>query len=94
MTTASERMSHYLDRAAGAVSLIAAHETDALCGLWSALSERLAVARRARNIGELIRDQIDLLPESRNRFAHEQAVRRELWRGLAKDLAVPVRKPA
>ena len=87
-----EEMQQYLDRAANGVSLIAVHETNALRGLWSALAERLAVARRARTPGELIRDQIDLLPETRVRFMREQQVRSQLWRGLMRDMSAPVRK--
>lgn len=81
----------YVDRALGGVALIAVHEAGALHGHWTEFSERVRVARKAHGPGELIRDQMDLLPESRNRLARDQEVRRELWRGLVKDLTAPVR---
>lgn len=55
-------------------------------GLWLRLSaplrERLAVARRARNLPELLEDQLDLIPADRQRWAaaHHERVRR--WRSL------------
>lgn len=79
----------YADRAAGGLALLMVHEAGALRGHWNALGERVSVARRARSTGELIRNQIDLLSESRNRFAHDQTVRRELWKGWLRDLAAP-----
>lgn len=87
-------MQQYLDRASNGVALIAVHESGAVRAVWSALAERLAVARHARSVGELIRDQIDLLPESRMRFKRDQQVRRQLWRGLLRDLSAPVQKAA
>lgn len=76
----------YLDRLLGDVRLLVLHETDALRGHLVAAEERLRVARRARGIGELLRDQVDLLPESRNRWRRDHQIRRELWRGLVRDL--------
>lgn len=93
MITQAE-MQQYLDRAANGFSLIAVHESGALRAFGSALAERLAVARRARSAAELIRDQIDLLPESRTRFRRDHQVRRQLWRGLLRDLAAPIQKAA
>ena len=55
-------------------------------GVWLQLSaplpERLAVARRARNLPELLEDQLDLLPADRQRWlaAHHERVRH--WRSL------------
>ncbi|MGH8506758.1 MAG: hypothetical protein ACRETM_12465 [Stenotrophobium sp.] len=93
MITQAE-IQQYLDRATNGVALIAVHESGALRALGSALAERLAVARLARTAGELIRDQIDLLPESRTRFRRDQQVRRQLWRGLLRDLSAPIQKVA
>lgn len=85
------KLNVYVDRAIGGAALIMVHETGALHGHWTEISERLRVARKAHGPGELIRDQIDLLPESRNRLVRDQEVRRGLWRGLFKDLTAPVR---
>jgi hypothetical protein len=82
----------YVDRALGGAALIAVHETSALHGHWSELSERMRLARRAHGTRELIREQVDLLPESRTRLLRDQEVRRQLWRGLMRDLAAPVRR--
>lgn len=82
----------YLDRAISGAALLAVHEAAALHGLWSELSERIRVARSARGPVELVREQVDLLPESRHRILRDHEVRLSLWRGLAKDLAVPVLK--
>lgn len=81
-----------LERAGSGISLLAVHESDSVRGHLSALRERWSVARRARGPGELIRDQVDLLPESRNRMLHDQSVRKELWRGLVKDIGARVQK--
>lgn len=85
------RFNSYVDRALGGAALIVVHETGALHGHWTELSERMRVAREAQGPVDLVREQIDLLPESRNRLSRDQEVRRLLWRGLFKDLAAPVR---
>lgn len=84
----NQRLDHYVDRGLGGFALIALHEAGALRGLWNDLGLRLAVARRARGRSELLRDQIDLWPETRSRFRRDGQVRRQLWRGLMRDLAV------
>jgi hypothetical protein len=68
------------------LSTIALHEADALNAHLLAAGERLRIAAQACNAAELLRDQLDLLPESRNRLRHDQEVRRMLWRGLIRDL--------
>jgi hypothetical protein len=68
------------------LSTIALHEADALNAHLLAAGERLRIALRARSAAELLRDQIDLLPESHNRFRRDHQLRRELWRGLIRDL--------
>lgn len=75
-----------LDRVCSGVALIALHEAGSLQGHLEALNERLRIARRARSVGELVRDQFDLLPETRNRWQRDHRVRRELWDGLIRDL--------
>ena len=84
----------YLDRVFGGVALIALHEAGSLQGHLEGVNERFRVARRARNLVELIRDQVDLLPESRNRFRRDQRVRRQLWSGFVRDLTAPVGRKA
>ncbi len=84
----------YLDRVFGGAALIALHEAGSLQGHLEGVNERLRVAARARNVGELIRDQIDLIPETRNRFLRDHEVRRQLWRGFVRDLTAPVQRAA
>ncbi|HUP91726.1 MAG TPA: hypothetical protein VM074_05710 [Solimonas sp.] len=76
----------YLDRLLGGVALIALHEASSIQGHLQSAGERLRLAREARNVSELVREQIDLLPEERNRLRGDQEVRRALWRGLLVDL--------
>lgn len=83
-----DRLYQYWDRASTGVMLIAVHEADALQGHWSELQERLAVARRADSGYALVREQVDLLSESRNRLQRDHQVRVGLLRGLFKDLSL------
>ena len=82
------RQNRYLDRMIGGITLLALHEAGSIRGHAAAVQERLRIARRARDLGELLRDQIDLLPESRNRFSRDHQIRRQLWRGLVQDLSM------
>lgn len=79
----------YLDRVLGGVAMLALHEAGALQGHLDAVGERWRLARRAGSVRQLLREQLDLLPEERIRVRHDHAVRRELWRGLVKDLRHP-----
>ena len=81
------RWAQFVDRALGGVALIAVHEADALQGHWTELEERLEVARHARSASQLIREQLDLFPESKTRLKHDHEIRRQLWRGLWKDVS-------
>jgi hypothetical protein len=74
--------SAYVDRTLQDLRNLTGHEADAITGHWSELAERLAVARRARDVVELVRDQIDLLPETRARLRRDHYRRRTLLRGL------------
>jgi hypothetical protein len=78
----------YLERAAGGLTLVLMHETGALSGHLAELRERLAVARKARNVAEMLRDQLDLLPETRARLALDQRERRELISRWLSDLRI------
>lgn len=88
-SSAFEPYKFHLDRIVGGFSLLVLHETGSLQGHVAALQERLRLAQRARGLGELLRDQVDLLPESRNRLRRDQQIRRQLWRGWVRDLRVP-----
>lgn len=76
----------YLSRAVGGATLVLMHELDALGGHWVELRERVAVARKARGFGELVRSQVDLLPETRARLSLDQRERRALVRSWLADL--------
>lgn len=62
------------------------HEQAVWDGHRHALSERWALARRARNLGELVNAQLDLLPETRRRLQRDHATRRELLQALGRTL--------
>ena len=76
----------YLERAAGGLTLLLMHETGALSGHLAELRERTAVAAKARGLVELLRDQADLLPETRARLSLDQRERRSLLTRLISDL--------
>jgi hypothetical protein len=76
----------YLARAVDGAALVLMHELDALGGHWVELGERLAVARKSRGLGDLVRSQFDLLPETRARLSLDQRERRALLRSWLADL--------
>ena len=76
----------YVERAVGGATLMLLHELDALSGHWAELRERLAVARKARGLGELVSHQVDLLPETKARLALDHRERRALLHGWLADL--------
>ncbi|MGB1561625.1 MAG: hypothetical protein ACPHN2_09020 [Sinimarinibacterium flocculans] len=92
MTLHRPRQAAPIDRLLDGLALIALHEADALNAHLNAAGERLRLAWRARSARELLRDQVDLLPESRNRLRRDHAVRRQLWQGLARDLRSGARR--
>ena len=77
-------MEQLLESAIDGVGQIVMHEAGALDNHLLGLRERLAVARRARGVGELLRDQFDLLPATRLRLAEDHELRLKLWRGLTR----------
>lgn len=81
-----ERSRVYADRAVGGLALIVAHELDAVSGHWAEARERIAVARQARRVSELVRNQVDLFPETRARLTLDQRERRALVRDFIKEL--------
>jgi hypothetical protein len=76
----------FIERAVGGATQVLLHELDALSGHWAEVRERIAVARESRGLGELVRMQVDLLPETRARLALDQRERRALLRGWLTDL--------
>ncbi|MBI3171968.1 MAG: hypothetical protein HYZ32_05150, partial [Hydrocarboniphaga effusa] len=80
------RSATYLGRAMGGLTLVLAHEVGALSGHMAEVRERIAVARKARGLIELLRDQADLLPETRARLVLDQRERLTLLNGLIEDL--------
>lgn len=68
------------------LSLLAEHETNAFGDHLQALNRRLAVARKARSLGELLRDQLDLLPDTGARLRRDHHRRRQLLAGLRQEL--------
>jgi hypothetical protein len=73
-------------RAVGGFALILMHEIDALSGHLAELRERIAVARKARGLTQLLREQVDLLPETRVRLTLDQRERRALLYSWVADL--------
>lgn len=76
----------YAQRAVGGLALIVLHEVDALSRHWIEVRERLEVARKARGLGQLVRDQVDLLEETRARLVLDQRERRALLHSWVADL--------
>ncbi len=86
VTSVPRRRRAWLERAVDGAARMALHELDALSGHWAEVRERVAVAREARGVGELVRAQADLLPETRARLALDQRERRALLHGWLADL--------
>ena len=81
-------------RAVGGFTLIVLHEIDALTRHGVDVRERLAVARKARGVGQLVREQVDLLAETRARLAMDQRERRALLYSFWVDLRGGLRAAA
>lgn len=76
----------YLERAVDGAAQVLLHELDALSGHWAEVRERVAVARVSRGLGDLVRTQLDLLPETRARLSLDRLERRALLRSWLNDL--------
>jgi hypothetical protein len=76
----------YIRRAVNGFALVLLHELDALSGHVAEVRERLAVARKSRDLAELVRDQVDLLPETRARLHLNRRERRALLNHWVADL--------
>lgn len=86
MTISHIKASHMLNTAMDGFSVLVEHETNALENLVSSLRERVVVARKARTVGELLRNQIDLLPDTGARLRRDHSMRRQLLAGFGRDL--------
>jgi len=80
------KASQMINTAVDGLSVLVEHESSALDNQISGLFERLVVARKARSVGELLRDQLDLLPDTQARLRRDHSVRRALLKGLTHDL--------
>jgi hypothetical protein len=76
----------YLARALDGATRMLRHEVDAVSGHWAEVRERLAVARKSRGLGDLLRTQVDLLPETKARLTLDQRERLALLRSWLADL--------
>jgi hypothetical protein len=79
------RMEALLNKAMDRFGRIAMHEAGVIDGHLDGLRMRWSVARKARSLGELLRDQYDLLPDTRARIARDHRERLRLWRRLRTD---------
>jgi hypothetical protein len=86
LTTGPAGNAAWLERAVDGAAALVLHELDALAGHWAEVRERVAVAREAGGIGELVRVQVDLLPETRARLALDMRERRALLHSWIADL--------
>lgn len=86
MTYKTIKTSQMLNTARDGFSVLVEHESNALDDLVASLRERLVVARKARNLGEFLRNQLDLLPDTQARLRRDHSVRSHLIRGLGRDI--------
>jgi hypothetical protein len=86
LTTGPAGDAAWLERAVDGAAALVLHELDALAGHWAEVRERVAVARAASGLGELVRVQVDLLPETRARLALDQRERLALLNSWIEDL--------
>lgn len=82
-----------LNTAMDGLSVLIEHESNALENLRKSFGERWIVAGKARGIGELLRDQIDLVPDTQSRLWRDQQLRSELLRGFRRDLKQSILSP-
>ena len=84
----------YAERAVGGLALIVLHEIDALSRHWIDVRERVDVARKARGFVQLVREQVDLLDETRARLHLDQRERRALLHSWVADLRAGLKAAA
>lgn len=84
--TLRQRGARYVRRGLDAFALLLMHELDAMEGHFAEARERVAVARTARGLGDLLRTQLDLVPETRARLRLNALERRALLNGWVQEL--------
>ena len=84
----------YAQRAVGGFALLVMHEFDALARHGVELRERMALARQASGLGELIGVQVDLLAETRARLSMDHRERRALLHSWVTDLSGGLKEAA
>jgi len=89
-TVKVDNMKALLDQAIDGFSQIVVHEANSIDRHLLALRARVSVARKARGIGELLRDQIDLLPATQLQLMDDHRARVTLWRQLRSRIASSV----
>lgn len=78
--------SDLFDLTVDGLTVLIEHETYTLEGHMQAIRVRLAVARKARNFGDFLRTQWDLLPDTLGRMHQNHQVRRRLLAGVRNDV--------
>ena len=86
MTLKPKKTQQMLNIAMDGLSVLVEHENNALEDLRCSLRERWVIATKARGIGELLRHQIDLLPDTQARLRRNHKVRRQLLAGWTRDV--------
>lgn len=86
MTFKKIKVNQMLNTAMDGFSVLVEHESNALDNFVASLRERVVVARKARNVGELLRHQIDLLPDTQARLRRDHTMRRQLLSGFSRDI--------
>lgn len=86
MTFKKIKVNQMLNTAKDGFAVLVEHETNALGNLVASLRERVRVARQARNVSELLRNQLDLLHDTHARLSHDHSLRGELLRGFGRDI--------
>jgi hypothetical protein len=94
VTTWTSRITETRRAVADGIQRIYRHERWALYGHSQEVLERIVVARQARNLPELIHDQIDLIPESRRRIARNAEMRRRILQKLRHSINAALRESA
>ncbi len=80
------KASQMLNTAMDGFSVLVEHESSALGNLRAGLRERLLVAKQARSVGELLRNQVDLLAETQAHLRRDHGLRSALLKGFSRDL--------
>ncbi len=86
MTFKKIKVDQMLNTAKDGLAVLVEHESTAFDNLVASLRERVSVARKARNVGELLRNQLDLLPDTHARLVRDHAVRGQLLKGFGRDI--------